>query len=463
MADKLAFEEALDYALRNAGKKFDDVVVHGSRSQARQIKFTNNELSTGRTWMDQSVSLFVAKDRRVAVTTLKDLGRKEIDGTLEKLAKFIKKSQPNEEYWRIAEGPFVYKDVQNLFDPRVQKLSPEELVGFVESGVNAAMDKGAARASGVLQTATTKEVLKTSGGAHAHQKGTTITFSIRAFAEKDASGHKLTCARAMQHFRPADAGARAGETARQALKPQPGKAGKFDIVFEPLAAAGFYEHVADAASIFAVEAGFSFLAGRMNKTVTSDILTIFDDATLPGGMASTKFDAEGVPTQKTTLIRFGVLRNYLHNTSTGKRYKVHTTGNAGIIHPHPWNVVVDKGNLNVWEMLQELKNGLYVTNLWYTRFQNYVTGDFSTIPRDAVFVVQNGEITGAVKDVRISDNLPNMLRNLEALSEAREQILGWEVETPVKCGHTLIRNVNVTRSTERLPDPRNVTSALVRK
>ena len=444
--EKLAFEAALDYALRNAQQKFDDVVVQGIRTQARQIKFTNNEISTGRTWMDQSVSLFVAKDRRVAVTTLKELEKKGIDATLEKLVKFIRKSQPNEEYWKIAKGHFAYRDVQNLYDPRVPKLTPEELVGFVETGVNAALAKGATRASGVLQTSMSTELLKTSGGARAHQKGTSITFSIRAFAEKDASGHKLSCARAMQHFRPGDAGGRAGETARQALHPKPGK---YDILFEPLAVAGFYESVANAASIFSVEAGLSFLEGKMNKRVASDIVTIFDDATLPGGMASTKFDAEGVPASKTTLVRFGVLRNYLHNTSTAHRYHVNTTGNAGIIHPHPWNVVVDKGNLNVWEMLQELKNGLYVTNLWYTRFQNYKTGDFSTIPRDAIFTVENGEITGSVKDLRISDNLSNLLMNIEALSEAREQILGWEVETPVKCGHTLIRHVNTTKSTEK--------------
>ena len=449
---KEPFEEALNYLLRGAEKNFDDVVVQGSRTQARQIKFTNNEISTGRTWMDQSVSLFVAKDRRVAVTTLRELDRKCVDQTLEKLVKFIRKSQPNEEYWKIADGPFVYRDVQNSYDPAIARLTPEELVGFVESGVNAALAKGAARASGVLQTSVSSEVLKTSGGAHAHQKGTAVTFSIRAFAEKDASGHKLSCARAMQHFRPADAGARAGETAKQALHPRPGKAGKCDILFEPLAIAGFYESVANAASIFSVEAGLSFLEGRLNKRVASDIVTIFDDATLPGGMASTKFDAEGVPTQKTTLLRFGILRNYMHNTSTAKRYKVRTTGNAGIIHPHPWNVVVDKGNLNVWELLQELKNGLYVTNLWYTRFQNYKTGDFSTIPRDAIFTVENGEITGSLKDIRISDNLPNILMNIEAMSEAREQILGWEVETPVKCGHTLVRSVNITRSTEK-PEP----------
>ena len=458
-----SFEASVDYVLRSAEKKFTDVVVQAGRSQARQIKFTNNEISTGRTWMDQSVTLFVAKDRRVAVTTIRELDKKCVDATLDKLVKFIGKSQPNEEYWRIAEGRFAYKDVQNLYDPAVHKLTPEELVGFVETGVNAALDKGAVRASGVLQTAVGNEILKSSGGANAHQKGTTLTFSIRAFADKDASGHKLSCVRAMQHFRPGDAGGRAGETARQALHPMAGEAGKFDVLFEPLAIAGLYEHVAHSASIFSVEAGMSFLEGKMNKRVASDVLTIFDDATLPGGMASTRFDAEGVPSQKTTLIRFGVLRNYLHNTSTAHRYHVNTTANAGIIHPHPWNVVVDKGNLNVWELLQELKNGLYVTNTWYTRFQNYKTGEFSTIPRDAIFLVKDGEIAGSLKDIRISESLPNLLGNIEAMSEAREQILGWEVETPVKCGHTLVRHVNVTRSTEKFVEPKKHTGAAVKK
>jgi len=38
---------------------------------------------------------------------------------------------------------------------------------------------------------------------------------------------------------------------------------------------------------------------------------------------------------------------------------------------------------------------------------------------------------------------------IEAISEHREQIFGWEVETPVKCGHVLVRHVNVTKSTEK--------------
>jgi len=442
------FEEAVSFALKAAEKKFDDVVVQASRSQSRQLKFTNNELSTGRLWMDQSVSLFVAKGKKVAVTTVKELSKAEIEKTVSKLDKFVARSKPNEEYNGIADSGFRKLDVMNLYDPRVEKLSGEELAGYVEEGINAALSRGATRTSGNVDVAVVRELLKSSGGARCSQKATSITFSIRAFAEKDASGHKLSCARVMQHFKPRDAGLRAGELARESVKPRPGEAGKFDVLFDPMAAAVLMQNVGDAASIFSVEAGFSFFEGKLNKKVGSDMLTVFDDGALPGGMASTNFDGEGIPAQKTTLVRFGILRNYLHSTGTAKRYNVLTTGNAGIIHPHPWNVVVDKGNYSVPELVREMKRGLYVTNLWYMRFQNYKTGEFSVIPRDAVFWVENGEIKGSVKDVRISDSMPNFLGSIEALSENREQIAGWEVETPVKCGHVLARGLRLTKSSE---------------
>jgi PmbA protein len=444
-----SFDESVSAVLKIAEKRFDDVVVHASRSRERMIKFTNNSLSTGRLTVSQDASLFVAKGRRVAAASLKELSRAEAEKTVAKLARFVARVKPNSEYSGIAHSGFRKIDVMNLYDPRVERLSGDELAGLAEEGIDAALSHGAERAGGVLEATDSREILKSSGGAKCAQKSTSITFSIRAFAAKDASGHKLSVSRAMQHFKPREAGMRAGELARKSVRPVQWEAGKFDVLFDPMAAAVIMQHVGDAASIFSVEAGMSFLEGKLNKKVGSDILTVFDDGTLPGGMASTNFDAEGIPSQKTTLIRFGVLRNYLHSTGTAARYGVQTTGNAGIIQPRPWNVVVDKGNYDVQELVGETRNGIFVTNLWYMRFQNYRTGGFSAIPRDAMFVIKNGEIGQPVKDLRISDSMPNFLSRVDALSEKREQVYGWEVETPVRCGHMLVRGLRMTKSSER--------------
>ena len=447
-AERQSFEEAVDFAIREAERKVDDAVVHAYRSEVRQIRFANSDFSAGNVSTQQCITLFVAKGKRVGAATLREVSKAEVVSAVARLAKIVSLSKPNPEYCGIAQTGFRKKEVMNTFDPRVERLTPDELAGFVREGIDGALSRGAARASGSLEAGSVREILKTTGGARCTQRGTSIAFSIRAFADKDASGHKVSCTRAMQHFKPSETGARAGELACESRAPRTLPAGKYDILFDPMAAAELLVNIGEAASIFAVESGLSFLKGRLNKTVGSDMLTVFDDGALPGGMGSTAFDAEGVPSQKTTLIRFGVLRNFLHSTSTARRYDVQTTGNAGILEPHPWNVVVEKGNYDVPELVREMRSGIYVTNSWYTRFSNYTTGEFSTIPRDAVFRVENGEIVGAVKGLRISDTMPSVLGGVEALSEAREQIIPTDSMIPVRCGHVLVRGLCVTKSME---------------
>jgi len=250
----------------------------------------------------------------------------------------------------------------------------------------------------------------------------------------------------MPHFKPKEAGEKAAELAVQSRNPVEGKAGKYDVIFDPLAAAPILEQVGNAASMYAIESGTSFFEGRLNKKVGSDIVTIFDDGKLAGGIGSTAYDEEGIPSQKTTHIRLGVLRNYLHNTSTSRKYEVQTTGNAGLICPRPWNVVMDKGTYDINELIRQTKNGLYVTNMWYFEFQNEKTGEFSAMPRDAVFKIENGEITGAVTGLRLCDTIPNILNNVDGITEKREQISSWDTEVPVKCGHILVRGMTMTKS-----------------
>jgi PmbA protein len=142
------------------------------------------------------------------------------------------------------------------------------------------------------------------------------------------------------------------------------------------------------------------------------------------------------------------LKNYLHNTSTAKKYKTKTTANAGLIVPSPTNTILKEGKISKEKLFKEIKNGLYVTNIWYTRFQNYLTGDFSTIPRDGIFLIKNGEIVKSVKDIRITDNLQKILENITGLSNKQEWIIWWGLENqiPVFTPYVLVKDVNITKS-----------------
>jgi len=201
------------------------------------------------------------------------------------------------------------------------------------------------------------------------------------------------------------------------------------------------------ASAFYVETGFSFLADKLGKPVASPAVSISDAANMPGGFGTESFDDEGVPTQTTDIIKRGTLNTYLHNTSTARKYLVKTTANAGLINPSPRNVVLEPGPRSKEDMIKNIRDGLYITNVWYTRFQNYKTSDFSTIPRDAILVIKDGEFVGSVKNVRITENLEGLLKRVAAVSNKPEWVHWWEVQTPVYLPYVLAEKVNITKST----------------
>jgi PmbA protein len=99
-------------------------------------------------------------------------------------------------------------------------------------------------------------------------------------------------------------------------------------------------------------------------------------------------------------------------------------------------------------MIKDVKNGLYVTNVWYTRFANYHTGDFSTIPRDGAFLIKNGKIVNSLKGIRISENVLNMLKNVKEVGKESVHLRSWEASTPILSPHVLIKDCNITTPTK---------------
>ena len=95
-------------------------------------------------------------------------------------------------------------------------------------------------------------------------------------------------------------------------------------------------------------------------------------------------------------------------------------------------------------MVDRAHEGLYITNNWYTRFQNYQTGDFSTIIRDGVFRITNGKIAEPLKGLRLSDNMVRILQSVRALSSTQEWVKWWEVHTPTLTPYALVDGVGIS-------------------
>lgn len=207
----------------------------------------------------------------------------------------------------------------------------------------------------------------------------------------------------------------------------------------PLALSGILSYASIGFSAFEVLAGNSFLIDKIGKQIGSKDLTLIDDGTFR------KFDEEGRPTKRNVLIENGVLKSYSHNTSTSKKLNQKPTGNAGIVYPMPWKIEVKKGDYSFEEMIKELKEGLIVTNTWYTRYTSFVEGIFSTLPRDAVFYVKNGKINGFTKNLRINSNFLEFFKNIVAIEKEQKEVKWWESFLPLKVPSLVIKNILITK------------------
>src|SRR5205085_7496355 len=73
---------------------------------------------------------------------------------------------------------------------------------------------------------------------------------------------------------------------------------------------------------------------------------------------------------------------------------------------------------SVEKMLASTDRGLLVTRLWYIRevdpYEKVMTG----MTRDGLFLVENGTVTGAVKNFRFNQSLIEMLKKVELMSPA---------------------------------------------
>ena len=184
----------------------------------------------------------------------------------------------------------------------------------------------------------------------------------------------------------------------------------------------------------------------VGKVVASRAFKLTDHEVEEGGLGGRVFEDEGVRTRTNRINDGGVLKGYLHNLTTAKKWKTESTGNAGFVTPHAWNLEVGAGDSSYDEMVKDMKRGIVLTSNWYTRFKNYRTGEFSTVPRDGAYLVEGGRVVRSLKGMRAGDDLHRLLSSVRLISKDREWVQWWEVDTPTLCPWLLVDGVTITRA-----------------
>lgn len=207
---------------------------------------------------------------------------------------------------------------------------------------------------------------------------------------------------------PAAIGRRAAERTLARLQPRTLPTGTLPVLFHAEVARSLFGHLLGAVSGSALYRGASFLLDSVGTRVLPDWCVVRERPFLMRGMRSSAFDAEGVATRESDLVRDGILQRYVLGSYSARKLGLQSTGNAGGV----FNLEVAANAEGLDALIRDMGTGLLVTELM-GQGVNAITGDYSR--GAAGFYVENGEIAYPVDGITIAGNLREMLRGIEAI------------------------------------------------
>ena len=264
--------------------------------------------------------------------------------------------------------------------------------------------------------------LMNSLGVRGGYQGTSVSSSVSAVAEADGDSQMGWDFGFSSCYAGVDIEAIARTAAARAvglLGARKGPTLRCPAVLENHVAGDILEVLAPSFLAESVGKGKSLLAGREGEQIVSPLLRIRDDGTLPGGMASTPFDGEGVPQRNTTLVEGGILQGFLYDSYWGRRTGRASTGNAArggvksLPHVGVSNFFIENGPTLPAELLQGIDRGVLITEVIGMHTANPISGDFSV--GAAGFLVEGGSLSVPIKGIAIAGNILELFSNVEGV------------------------------------------------
>ncbi len=211
----------------------------------------------------------------------------------------------------------------------------------------------------------------------------------------------------------------AGERAVARLNPRRPATARLPVVFDPRVAGSLLGHLAGAVNGGTIVRGTSFLKDMLGQGVFARGIQVHDDPRRPRGLRSRPFDGEGVPTAARAVIENGVLTTWLLDSRSARQLGMASTGHAargtsGPPSPSPTNLFMAAGQLSPAELMADIKEGLYVSELMGPGV-NLITGDYS---RGASgFMIRDGALAEPGAEITIAGTLQEMFHHLTPASD----------------------------------------------
>jgi predicted Zn-dependent protease len=378
-------------------------------------RFSENQISQNisRNRFNLTIASYFGKRSASASTT--ELEPEAIEAAIRR-SEELARIAPEDPEWVPLLEPQTYDRRVPAFDEATATLLPLAR-GEIVQRVCALSAKAGVEGSGTLSTESFVRAIGNSRGVRASDRGTEADYSFTARIE-DGSGWSQRSAFAVDRLPIESLTEQLIERALASRRPRAVSPGSYSVVFDGAAFADLLSWVIWNLDARAADEGRSFMSctddagkpagNRVGEQIFSPLVQVQRNPAHPLLQLGTCF-GDGLSNHHLEVIKDGVPQ-----TLSYSRYWARERGKepTGVMFP----IVMSGSNQSVADLIAQTERGILVNRAWYVRYVNPRTLEVTGMTRDGTFWIENGQIAYPIKNLRFNQSLPEMLREVDALS-----------------------------------------------
>jgi PmbA protein len=414
----------LQSALRDV--KSAEVELWAHRRRSAITRYAKDQIHQNALADETYVQARVAVKNAVGVASANSLEPADLRRLIADARAAAELSVPNADWPGLA-GPATIGEPRS-FDVATAEADAAAQAAPIRQIAGAAKAKGM-RAAGTHQVELVEEAVANSNGAAAYAPMTWAYLRALVLTDQGGSGWGEDLAQRTAALDAAGVAERAiAKAARDHDRAQLDP-GDYEAVFEELALAEVLRFVSlTGLTGQTLKDGRSFMAAadgktRFGESVTGPKLSLWEDALDPRTLAI-PFDPEGTPKKRVTLVERGIARAVVHDRQSARWSGTQSTGHAADPRRyapggHAGNLTMAGGDATREQLIASVKKGVLITRFHYTNTPDPKRATMTGTTRDGTFLIENGEITRALANVRYRMSALDLFNGLELLTPTR--------------------------------------------
>ena len=430
-----ALDKALNHS-KNIGINECEIVI--VKKKITTVRITDSEIAEIKQNFSEDYGIRLIHDKKIA--SIQTTNQQDIEKAINNAFKTSSNLNARD-FWGGLPHDTALKQLDGTFDERLEKISGTEVMDIVQNMINSADNEKVNTITGSLNIVSENFEIANTNGLHLNEKATYISGIINAESEYGTlpvSGIGHASGRTLSNFSAEQVGNDAKIMCIESINPQKIDSDNYSIIFEPYSVGELLA--------FVVAANFNFktfsekkscFSNNFEEKIAIEKLSLIDDPHISEGIGTKSVDDEGTETKKRNLIEKGIFKNTFSNLFDSYKEGKQSSGNASrsgspmgrssepIPMSAPHNLKISPGDISQEDMIKDTKHGLLVGRLWYTYAVNPIKGDFSCTARSGIRIIENGDIKGPGKSVRIIHNLSTMLKNISEIGNNPKNVIQW--------------------------------------